>query len=245
MYSQLLSWCYHCRTSRCGGVCCRNLQRCQWYPHMNPCLALSRLWRPSLWILSCPVTAMEAVCESLSCPVTAMEAICESSSCPVTAMEAVYESLSCPVAAIEAICELLPCFELTTEAINEPSFAHVTAYEPLSCPDPAKEADFELPVPSVTTEFLAMSGILSMHFRSLSTRGHLLTTLTLALGSLLCLARAISVCCLTLPVYWLFINKNLHMIRTPHFSLAPLQFDCNRCFTRKYHFSFSTSTFHV
>ncbi len=102
--------------------------------------------------LSCPVTAMEAVCESLSCPVTAMEAICESSSCPVTAMEAIYESLSCPVAAIEAICELLPCFELTTEAINEPSFAHVTAYEPLSCPDPAKEADFELPVLSVTTE---------------------------------------------------------------------------------------------
>ncbi len=90
--------------------------------------------------------------ESLSCPVTAMEAVCECSSCPVTAMEAVCESLSCPVVAMEAICELLPCFELATEAINEPSFAHVTAYELLSCPESAEEAGYELPVPSVTTE---------------------------------------------------------------------------------------------
>ncbi len=66
-----------------------------------------------------------------------------------------------PATAIEAICELLPCFELVTEANNEPSFAHVTAYEllscsesaeeagcePLSCPDPAEEAASETTSP--------------------------------------------------------------------------------------------------
>ncbi len=81
-----------------------------------------------------------------------MEAICESPSCPVTAVDAICELSSCPVTAVDAICELLPCLELDTEANNEPSFAHVTAYELLSCRYPAEEAAFELPVPSVTTE---------------------------------------------------------------------------------------------
>ncbi len=79
-----------------------------------------------------------------------MEAVCKS--CPVTAVDAICELSSCPVTAVDAICELLPCLELATEANNEPSFAHVTAYELLSCRYPAEEAAFELPVPSVTTE---------------------------------------------------------------------------------------------
>ncbi len=95
----------------------------------------------------CPVTDKEAVCELLLCPVTAKEAVCELSPCPVTAMEAVFESSSCSITAMEAVCEL------ATEAINEPSLAHVTAsYVLLSCPELATEASCELPVPSFTTE---------------------------------------------------------------------------------------------
>ncbi len=101
---------------------------------------------PSNVLSACPVTAMEAVYESLSCPVTAMEAICESSFCPVTAMEAICESSFCPVTAMEAVYESLSCPVAATEAINEPSFAHVTeaVLEHLSRSEPAEKAISEL-----------------------------------------------------------------------------------------------------
>ncbi len=77
---------------------------------------------------------------------------CESLSCPSMAMEAVDDSSSCPVAAIKAICEPWLRPELTTEVINEPPFAHATAYQLLTCPESAEEAGCVFPVPSVTTE---------------------------------------------------------------------------------------------
>ncbi len=77
---------------------------------------------------------------------------CQSLSCPSMAMEAVDDSSSCPVAAIKAICEPWLRPELTTEVINEPPFAHATAYQLLTCPESAEEAGCVFPVPSVTAE---------------------------------------------------------------------------------------------
>ncbi len=150
-----------CRTSRGGGICCRNLQRCQWCsitnsqcvpsrlrspsvnsrpvlsrprrPSVNSRPVLSQLRRPSVSYHPCLVTAMEAVCELSPCLVMAKEAVCESSSCPVTAMEAVCELSSCPVTAKEAVCESSFCPVTAMEAICEL----------LPCSEPAMEASYE------------------------------------------------------------------------------------------------------
>ncbi len=121
---------------------------------------------PTYELSFCPITAMEAICDSSSCPVTDMEAVCESSSCSVTATEAAFENLPCSEPAEEAISELsrssepamvADCelsvllvsvkeskpelFDLSSESINAP---HI-------CPLPVNEFNPELSVCPVST----------------------------------------------------------------------------------------------
>ncbi len=95
---------------------------------------------------SCPLTAMEVICESSSRPLMATEAICELSACPVAARRAVPELSPCPVMAMEAICELSACPVAARRAISELSSCAepVSVFELSVLPVSIKESEFEL-----------------------------------------------------------------------------------------------------
>ncbi len=95
---------------------------------------------------SCPLTAMEAICESSSRPLMAMEAICKLSSCLVAARRAVPELSPCPVMAMEVICELSACPVAARRAISELSSCAepVSGFELSVLPVSIKESEFEL-----------------------------------------------------------------------------------------------------
>ncbi len=177
---------------------------------LSPCPVTTK--RAVCELSPCPVTAMEAAYESSSCPITAMKAVYELPGCSVPATEATLEPLPCSEPAEEAITGLSLCPELAKVSEVEPFVCPISICESVFCPTSPVTTPKTLPKLSlgssspVTAQrpavelltlsvmnfepinalpVLSMSRILSMHFRSFTTRGHSLTTLTLALHELL------------------------------------------------------------
>ncbi len=136
------SWCYCCRTSRCGGIRCRTFRRAGVHIYE---------------LFVCPDEVMETISESPIIPFSALEtnhelsalsvaitnsvimarkAACDLSICLATAKEVISDLSICPVTAKEANLVISTWLVTTTEAICK-------HYD---CPDEAKGAAHELTV---------------------------------------------------------------------------------------------------